>query len=118
MRVGQTEQALGQIEREYIRRAHDAMIGKSLINQGFAFLFDFFQSKLDDFRSPPAVPGRRNEEHFQGEKDIGEQASRLGLVQKQSEKSQGHAAATSGKKEAPSLVCCQTKVFKTMKSNA
>ena len=35
MRVGQTEQALGQIEREYIRRAHDAMIGKSLINQGF-----------------------------------------------------------------------------------
>ena len=29
IRVGQTEQALGQIEREYIRRAHDAMIGKS-----------------------------------------------------------------------------------------
>lgn len=27
IRVGQTEQALGQIERDYIRHAHDAMIG-------------------------------------------------------------------------------------------
>ena len=46
MRVGQTEQALGQIEREYIRRAHDAMIGNSLIDQGLAFLFDWILGAL------------------------------------------------------------------------
>ena len=46
MRVGQTEQALGQIEREYIRRAHDAMIGKSLIYRGFPFMFDWILEAL------------------------------------------------------------------------
>ena len=51
MRVGQTEQALGQIEREYIRRAHDAMIGKSLINQGSAFFLDWIWGALFPIRT-------------------------------------------------------------------